>query len=86
MLFICLITADVEEKSKHELLVYMAKETFVFAKSGIVEAWRGGGVGVWGVWKARLSTVFPLIFTRIPHPELLLSLYPEYRFFLFFFF
>ena len=26
------LTADVKEKSKHALLVYMAKETFVYTK------------------------------------------------------
>ena len=46
-----------------------------------VEGELGGG------GKGGLSTVFPHSFvTRIPHPELSLSLYPEYRFSGFFLF
>ena len=63
MLFICLITADVDEKSKHEILVYMAKETFVFAKSESGSPGEGGG-GVWGCVGGEVEYRIPAYFSR----------------------
>ena len=66
----------------HSSFTWQRKHLFLLS-SREVEEEGGGGVGAGEEVEYRSSRSF---FTRIPHPELLLSLYPKYRFFFFFFF